>query len=136
MRTVYWIPCALVVAGIALAGCSRTVVKQDSPPDVIVVESDRPGPPAHAPAHGQRRKHAGDDVVLVYSPTLQVYVVENHSDCYYSAGQYFRPGKKAWEWSVDVQGPWRVLALESDLPPGLRKVDVSVHQKKEKKGKD
>jgi hypothetical protein len=134
MRTIHWLSGAVLLAGIALIGCSPTVVQKDSPPDVAVVEPHRGGPPDHAPAHGYR-KHADSDVVLVYSSTLEVYVVENHENCYYSAGQYFRTTGKDWQWSVDIAGPWRDVQMDSDLPPGLRKMDVSVHQKKEKKAK-
>jgi hypothetical protein len=129
MRTTLWISCAVVAAGLALAGCSRTVVHKDAAPDVVVVEQNEPGPPAHAPAHGHRRKD-GERVVLVYNSSLQVYVVENYPQRYYSAGQYFRPAAKGWEWSVDVAGPWRPVKADSDIPPGLRRMDVSIRHEK------
>jgi hypothetical protein len=100
-------------------GCSRTVVYKGDDPDVVVVADQHPGPPAHAPANGYRRHHPGDGVVLVYDADLQVYVVDNHPGCYYTAGQYFR-WKSAWQWSVDIGGPWKAVAMESDLPHGLR----------------
>lgn len=132
MRTAFWISCAVIAAGAAAAGCSKTVVHTNDSPEVIVAADKQPGPPDHAPANGYRR-HAGEHVVLVYDADLKVYAVENHPHCYYSAGQYFRPGNKGWEWAVDVTGPWRAVKSDSDIPPGLRRVDVSVRDKKEKK---
>ena len=146
MRTTLSISCAILVASVALLGCSRKVVVADggpdvviarrSGPDVVVVEKQRQGPPDHAPAHGYRKKHPGDRVALVYDSKLQVYVVSNHSGCYYSAGQYFRVGARTWEWSVDIAGPWRTVKSMSDVPPGLRKMDVSANNKKKAKDKD
>jgi hypothetical protein len=133
MRTTCFIFCTMLIAAFALTGCSRTVIHKGGGPDVVVVKEKQPGPPDHAPAHGHRRNN--DHVVLVYNSDLQVYVVESHPNCYYWAGQYFRPGEKGWEWSVDVAGPWRAVQLSSDVPPGLRKMDVSMHQKKAKKEK-
>jgi len=133
MRTTFLISCTMLIAGFALTGCSRTVIHKDSGPDVVVVKEKQPGPPDHAPAYGHRRN--ADRVVLVYDSDLQVYVVESHPNCYYSAGQYFRYGTKTWEWSVDVEGPWRAVELASDVPPGLRKMDVSMHERKDKQDK-
>lgn len=130
MRTYLCVSFAALVAGAALSGCSGAA-RTDGGPGVVVVEQNEPGPPDHAPAHGYREKHP-DRVVLVYDPDLDVYAVENHDRCYYSAGQYFRPGTKGWEWSVDVVGPWRRVKADSDLPPGLRKVDVSANHRKAK----
>jgi len=132
MRTTLWISCAVVVAGAAAVGCSKTVVHTNDSPDVAVASAEHPGPPDHAPANGYRRK-AGAPVVLVDDADLRVYAVENHPHCYYSAGQYFRPANKGWEWAVDVSGPWRTVKADSDIPPGLRRVDVSVRDKKPKK---
>jgi hypothetical protein len=115
MRTTLIVSVAILVGGAALFGCSRTV-SGDGAPDVAVTGEKQPGTPGR--------------VVLVYDPELQVYAVEGHEHCYYSAGQYFRPGAKGWEWSVDVVGPWRRVKADSDVPPGLRRVDVSIHQKK------
>ncbi len=143
MQRTLWISCAILIAGLAVAGCSRKVVYKEKQPDVVVIEKSRPGvviveqqhqgPPAHAPAHGYRKKHAGNNVTLVYSPDLQVYVVNGHRHCYYSAGQYFRLNATTWEWSVDMSGPWRVVRVESDIPPSLRKHHVYKMDRKAEK---
>ena len=140
MRMTHWISCAILVAGVALLGCSRKVVVAGSGghagPDVVVAKEQRNGPPDHAPAHGYRKKHGGDNVILVYDSKLKVYAVDNHRDCYYSAGQYFRIDGSSWQFSVSIDGPWRVVKVDSDLPPGLRKMDVSANHKKKAKDKD
>ena len=108
----------LIVSGMATA-CTRTVVyKEDSHGPILVDEKN--GPPAHAPAYGYRRNHEGDDVVLVYDPTLKVYVVSDYDDCYYSSGQYFRFVSNQWEWSVSLGGTWKIVSRMSEVPPGLR----------------
>lgn len=145
MRMTQWITCAILVAGVALLGCSRKVVVKGGEPDVVVVKNGgpdvvvahkQPGPPDHAPAHGYRKKHGGDNVILVYDTKLKVYAVDNHRGCYYSAGQYFRIDGSSWQFSVSIDGPWRVVKVDSDLPPGLRKMDVSANNKKKAKDKD
>jgi hypothetical protein len=143
MRTTLWITGAVLVTCAATLGCSRKVVYRDRP-DVVVVKSEpvivQPhpgGPPPHAPAHGYRRKHGGDNVVLVYDRRLQVYVVQSHPGCYYSAGQFFRFGANTWEWSVDIGGTWHGVKSDSDLPTGLRTMKVAHKEdRKKKKGKD
>jgi hypothetical protein len=115
-------------------GCSKkVVVYQERDPDVVVVDG-KPGPPPHAPAHGYRMKHAHDGVELVYDSGIDVYVVTGFRNCYYSAGQYFRLEASFWEWSASVDGPWKALSSDSDLPPGLRHKHGKGHGKK--KGHD
>jgi hypothetical protein len=109
---------ALAAACLSLA-CTRAVVyKESSPHPVIVANDNEPGPPPHAPAHGYRRNHG--DVVLVYDAGIDVYVVSGYDNCYYSSGQYFRFVDGSWEWSVSIEGKWRIVTRTSDLPPGLR----------------
>ena len=108
----------IAAAASAFVGCTRTVVYKERDPDVVVV-TDAPGPPPHAPAHGYRLKHAHDNVELVYDSDVDVYVVVGYENCYFSAGQYFRFVASTWEWSVGVEGPWKVVVHESDVPPGL-----------------
>jgi hypothetical protein len=111
---------ATVVAAAGLtSACTRTVVYQERDAKPVVV-SDKNGPPPHAPAHGYRHRHARDDVTLVYDADLDVYVVTGYEACYFSAGQYFRDTGTAWEWSVSIEGPWKVVEHNSDVPPGLR----------------
>lgn len=146
MRAIFLISSVIVVASVALLGCSRKIVVADGGPDIVIARGGGPdvvvvgkqgqGPPDHAPAHGYRKKHPGKKVALVYDSKLQVYVVSNHNGCYYSAGQYFRVGVSTWEWSVDIEGPWHTVKSLSDVPRGLRKMDVSAKQKKKAKDKE
>ena len=114
---------AALVAACLSAACTRAVVYKESSPRPVIVEDEHGqdegnGPPAHAPAHGYRRNHG--DVVLVYDADIDVYVVSGYDHCYYSSGQYFRFAHGSWEWSVGIEGEWRVVARTSDIPPGLR----------------
>lgn len=111
----------IILAAVGLsAGCTRKVVyKERSPEPPVVVHEQKSGPPPHAPAHGYRHKHQGDDVVLVYDTGLDVYVVSGYKDCYYSAGQYFRFVDGSWEWSVSVSTGWRIVADYREIPSSL-----------------
>ena len=112
-----------------LACAKKTVVYQERDRNVPVV-TDHPGPPPHAPAHGYRMKHAHDGVELVYDADIDVYVVTGITNCYYSAGQYFRFEAGTWEWSASIDGSWKVVSSASDLPPGLRHKHGKGHGKK------
>lgn len=105
------------------AACTRTVVYQEQergPKPVVVSEEKGNGPPPHAPAHGYRHKHAKDNVTLVYDTGIDVYIVSGIPGCYFSAGQYYRDTGSTWEWSVSIEGPWKVVKSSTDLPSGLR----------------
>ena len=93
------------------------------------------GPPAHAPAHGHRRKHAhpsGSDLAIVFDSGLGVYVVIEHPDHYWDGERYIRWTGERWEATVDFEGRWAVVASTSDVPPGLRKKHARRHGKKHK----
>jgi len=111
---------ALVAAGLSGA-CTRAVVykegKESSPKPVVVQEDN--GPPPHAPAYGYRRNHEGDDVVLVFDTSLNVYIVSGYRDTYYSAGQYFRFVDGSWEWSVSIATGWTLVADYRNVPSTL-----------------
>ena len=113
----------VVIAACTTSACSRKVVyKERGSNEPVVVhdhDDDRNGPPPHAPAHGYRHKHQGDDVVLVYDKHLDVYVVNGYRDCYYSAGQYFRFVDGSWEWSVSVSTGWKIVADYREVPSSL-----------------
>jgi len=111
----------IVIASSVTTACTRKVVYKErgSNEPVVVHEEDRNGPPPHAPAHGYRHKHGGDDVVLVYDKHLDVYVVTGYRDCYYSAGQYFRFVDGSWEWSVSVSTGWKMVADYREVPSSL-----------------
>ena len=75
------------------------------------------GPPAHAKAHGYRRKQVhGYD--LVYDSSCGVYVVVGMSDCYYHDGYFYRLHGDVWEISVRARD-WSPAGARP-LPPGLR----------------
>jgi hypothetical protein len=117
---------AAVLVGVALAvvsGCgpvsSLTIGRAGSP----TVHGRRGhGPPPHAPAHGERRKHrhADDGWELVFDSNLGVYVVVDLPDYYYWDGYYLRIEDGRWQASTRVDGEWQPRS-EDSLPPGLRK---------------
>lgn len=143
MKTTRLMVLTIVIAAGILSACTRAVVyKESSPkpvykqksPTPVIISEDGHGPPPHAPAHGYRAKHQGDDVVLVYDRHLAVYVVSGQRDCYYSAGQYFRFVDGSWEWSVSVSTGWAVVASYHDVPSSLcAKHGKGKHKVKHKK---
>lgn len=76
-----------------------------------------PGPPAHAPAHGYRRRHPSG-VDLVYDRSLGVYVVLGYSQTYFS-DRFYRLRGSTWQASQGPGGPWQTVSPRS-IPPGLR----------------
>jgi len=76
------------------------------------------GPPAHAPAHGYRRKHASG-MELVYDSGRGVYVVVGLSDHYYHDGYFYRLRGGLWEMSLKPDADWKA-ASEKSLPLGLQ----------------
>ena len=101
-------------AGILLltASCSRYSVCRR--PTV----SKGNGPPAHAPAHGHRRKHVSG-VELIFDSGRGVYVVVGFPDHYYYDGYFFRLRGDLWEMSPEPNGKWKA-ASHSSLPIGLQ----------------
>ena len=111
----------LAASTAAFVGCSSKVANKSASSRGVSMTDKETGPPDHAPAHGYHKKHGNSNVVLVYDSDLDVYVVSDHDDCYYTAGQFYRRVEGAWEWSVCIDGPWKAVAHRNDLPPGLRK---------------
>ncbi|HXV15003.1 MAG TPA: hypothetical protein VEC56_12425 [Candidatus Krumholzibacteria bacterium] len=120
IRTLMIIALALMTAAVVIGCSGKVATKSPSSRDVIIVK-DEPGPPDHAPAHGHRKKQGNQSVILEYDERMDLYVVSGYDDCYYTAGQFYRKVKGAWEWSVCIDGPWKAVAHRNDLPPGLRK---------------
>ena len=120
----------VAVAACSLGCAKKTVVYQERDRNVPPVVDNHPGPPPHAPAHGYRMKHAHDGVELVYDADIDVYIVTGFTNCYYSAGQYFRFEAGTWEWSASVEGVWKGVSSSNDLPPGLRHKHGNGHGKK------
>lgn len=108
------------------ASCSRHSVYQGP----VITKS---GPPAHAPAHGYRRKHV-DGMELVFDSSLGVYVVVGLSDHYYHDGYFFRLRGGIWEMSSKANGHWKV-ASNNSLPIGLQ-AKAKVNSNSRGKGKD
>ena len=98
----------VVVAAGTSAACTRAVVYKESSPKPVVVHDQDPG-------GGQE----SGDVVLVYDKHLDVYVVSGYTDCYYTAGQYFRWVDGSWQWSVNISTGWRIVADNREVPTSL-----------------
>ena len=94
------------------------------------------GPPAHAPAHGYRRKHMHvHGVELVFDTGRGVYVVVGYSDHYYHDGYFFRFREGTWETCPKPDGHWKIVSNKS-LPVGLQaKVKVDSNNKGRGNGK-
>jgi len=75
------------------------------------------GPPAHAKAHGYRRKQV-HGYEMLYDSSRGVYVVVGLSDCYYHDGYFYRLHGDVWQISVRARD-WSPAGARS-LPPGLR----------------
>ena len=106
---------AVLVIGVT-NGCAKVVHESPAPPPVV---SKRTGPPDHAPAHGYRRKHAQDDVAMVFDSGLGVYVVVDTPDCWWADSRYYRWRDGGWTIGAHISGPWVAVALD-DVPTGLR----------------
>ena len=76
------------------------------------------GPPAHAPAHGYRRKHVAG-MELVFDSGRGVYVVVGLSDHYYHDGYFYRLRGGLWEMSLKPDAGWKAASGKS-LPLGLQ----------------
>jgi hypothetical protein len=77
------------------------------------------GPPAHAKAHGYRRKQVcGYD--LMYDTNWGVYIVVGITDCYYHDGHFYRLRGEDWQISLRADSGWGPASVTL-LPPGLQK---------------
>ena len=110
--TLFVVTCACIV--LVTSSCSRYGVYHEP---TVTVSKDN-GPPAHAPAHGYRRKHI-DGVELVFESSIGLYVVVGYPDHYYHDGYYYRLSGGLWEMSLKLDGGWK-FASEKSLPPGLK----------------
>jgi hypothetical protein len=109
-----WLAVVSVVLVLALGSCSSVEVRRTSQKKM------GHGPPAHAKAHGYRRKHASG-VELVYQSKSGVYVVVGMPNHYYcDCNDYFyKLGPLGWQASASIDGGWTYVTDKS-LPPGLR----------------
>ena len=76
------------------------------------------GPPAHAKAHGYRRKQVAG-LELVFDSSLGLYVVVGHPDHYYDDGYFYRLRGSAWERSQQPDKDWICVSAKS-IPRGLQ----------------
>ncbi len=106
---------AALVVVVTLGGC-QGIVLAPHPGEAVVVR--QPGPPAHAPAHGYRRKHQSG-AELRFDSHLGVYLVMGHTDVYFHDGWFMRFRNDAWQVSATLAGPWEPRAA-AWVPPGLR----------------
>ena len=98
----------------------------------VIIKSG--GPPAHAPAHGYRRKHV-HGWELVFDSDLGVYVVVGLSDHYYHDGYFFRLSGGIWEKCPKPDGRWKIVS-DNSLPIGLQaKVKVNSNSRGRGNGK-
>jgi hypothetical protein len=104
---------ALAIVLLMTASCSRY---RSHPEPVIITNGS--GPPAHAPAHGYRRKHV-HGMELVFDSSLGLYVVVGLSDHYYHDGYFFRLRSGIWERCPKPDGHWKVVS-DNSLPIGLQ----------------
>jgi hypothetical protein len=112
-KTITLLMFALSIILLMTASCSSY---RTHPGPVVI--TNRSGPPAHAPAHGYRRKHV-QGVDLVFDSGLGVYVVVGLSDHYYHDGYFFRVHGGIWERCPKPDGHWKVVSANS-LPIGLK----------------
>ena len=96
--------------------------------------NNHPGPPAHAPAHGYKKKHHDDGPELVFDSGLGVYLVVGSANVYFDNDSYFRYSNGGWEFGVNLSGPWRTADYRH-VPPGLHKKHGTVRPGSKGKGK-
>ncbi len=134
MRGIIVVACLAFLASLS-GGCSHAHhghgVHDHGP---VVVH--KPGPPAHAPAHGHRRKHADPHhgVEMVFDPGLGVYVVVGMEGIYFHADYFYRILDGDWHRSTRVDHGWALVSQERSLPPGLAKKHRKAHKRGKKGG--
>ena len=121
--------CTLLIT----ASCSEEVVYRRPVP------GRGHGPPAHAPAHGHRRKYV-EGVELIFDAGLGLYVVVGYTDYYYYDSTFYRLHAGLWEMSLYPDRDWGPLH-HRPLPPGLRtksngkvKVQTTSHGRNKSRG--
>ncbi len=123
---------SVYVAIAALSGCQGVVLAPHPRKPVVVHKA---GPPAHAPAHGHKRKHdhghkrkhqSGPE--LLFDAGLGVYVVAGHADIYFHDGWFIRVHNGSWQVSATLDGSWQAKSA-AWVPSSLR---FKHHGKKQK----
>jgi hypothetical protein len=111
-RTVSFLLLAVVLLIITVS-CSTVGVYQKPGPGI------GHGPPAHARAHGYRRKQVAG-MELVFDSSLGLYVVVGYPDHYYFDGYFYRHRNSVWEITQHPDGGWNRVSDKS-IPKGLQK---------------
>jgi hypothetical protein len=105
-----------LAAFLSIAGCIAVV---EQPSEVAVVESDRRGPPAWAPAHGWRRKQE----TYYYYPTTQVYYYPSVGRYYWFEGSQWRYGDRLpRSFIIDED---KRIALDLDYEPHTQHAKIA-----------
>ena len=100
--------------------------KASPPPHAAAKKSKRPGPPAHAPAHGRRAKHA-----YRYYPNAEVYFDSGRKIYFYLAGSVWKTGAVLPSSVTIKQESYIQLDLDLDKPY----LDHAKHKKAHPPGK-
>jgi len=87
------------------------------------------GPPAHAPAHGYRRKQVAG-MELVFDSGRGVYLVVGLTDHYYHEGYFYRLRGGLWEMSLKPDSDWKAEANNDNNGNGKGKGRGKVKHKK------
>ncbi len=106
---------SVYVVLITLSGCQGVVFAPHPRKPVIVHKT---GPPAHARAHGHRRKHQSGPELL-FDSRLGVYVVVGHTDLYFHDGWFIRVHNGSWQVSASLNGSWQAKSA-AWVPSSLR----------------
>jgi len=72
-----------------------------------------------SPGDGEKVRHPGDGMELIFDRALAVYRVPELPDYYHDGDRYHRRDVNGWEHSRHLDGPWRPTSPES-LPARLR----------------
>lgn len=110
--TLFLTTAALLCIVLTAASCSDVSVRQ------TWRKMPGNGLPPHAPAHGRRRKEAGD-LKITYDPDRDIYVVVNLPHHYYYNGSYYRLHNGSWQVALKIDGSWKTVPHKL-LPPGLK----------------
>jgi len=94
-------------ATLFLTGC--VVVDKEPRRGVVIVESDRHGPPPWAPAHGWRRKHE-----YHYYPIIQVYYYPHVKRYYWLEGSDWKTGVRLPSYFVIEESRKVIFELDDE----------------------
>lgn len=108
-----FIQAVMVSAMLSITGCVVAPVQSDAG---YHSHDKGYGPPSHAPAHGHRYNHQGQDVV--YDSSLGVYLVVGYPNYYLYDNYYYKRDRDHWSYSRYLNRGWHDYK-DNKLPPGL-----------------